>query len=460
MPLGEDRRLLVAGLSVPQRGTGSGAIRTQEGGEQVGTGELALNGGRPVVGEDLPKWPWFNEETIAAATGPLRTGKVNYWTGPLGMKFEEEFAKWNGVQYCVSTSSGTSALHTAIGGLNIGPGDEVITTPYTFIASSFCVLQAGAIPVFADVRKEDHCIDPEDIRRRITPRTRAIIPVHLYGNVCDMDAIMAIARKHDLYVIEDAAEAHGSTYRGRKAGSIGHLGCFSFCQNKTFTTGGEGGAVIGNDEDIIWECRSFRDHGYDVEQRMTLLELEAAMPYVHRRVGFNYRMTEMQSAIGLQELAKIDTWNLPRRRRNGELLISLLEDCPQIQQLPVHKRDGVENGFYVFPVVLNLDRLTCDKRAFLQAVTAEGVPAWREFWPQSYKEAAYQQQRGFGRHQFPFKSKEYTDPAAVRYDQVYCPNAAWLEERTFIVHVYPTLDERHIELFAEAIKKVAAAYAR
>jgi len=422
--------------------------------------DLAINGGKPVIQEPLPKWPWFDEETIQAAMEPLRTGKVNYWTGPLGMKFEKAFAAWNGVKHCVTTSNGTSALHTALGGLNVGPGDEVITTPYTFIASSFCVVQAGAVPVFADVRKEDHCIDPADIEKKITKRTRAIIPVHLYGNVCDMDAILAIGKKHNLLVIEDAAEAHGATYKGKKVGTMGHLGCFSFCQNKTITTAGEGGAVIGNDDDVIWECRSFRDHGYDVEKRMNLLELEGSLPYIHKRVGFNYRMTEVQSAVGLKELAKIDTWNLPRRRRNGELLISLLQDCPQVLTLPVHKKNGIENGFYIFSVVLNLDKLTCDKKTFLNAIVAEGVPAWREFWPQSYKERAYQELNGFGKAKFPFKSKEYTSPESVRYDKVFCPNAAWLEERTFIVHVYPTLEERHIKLFGEAIKKVAAAYAK
>jgi dTDP-4-amino-4,6-dideoxygalactose transaminase len=426
----------------------------------MGKEKLSINGGDPVINEKLPAWPWFDEITIEAACEPLRTGKINYWTGSIGKKFEEEFAKWNGSKYCVITNSGTSALHTALGGLNIGPGNEVITTSYTFIASSFCVLQSGAIPVFADVRKEDHCIDPEDIERKITPRTKAIIPVHLYGNVCDMDPIMEIAKGRNLYVIEDAAEAHGATYKGKKVGSIGHLGCFSFCQNKTFTTGGEGGAVIGNDEDLIWQCRSFRDHGYDVEKRMNLLELEGSMPYIHMRVGFNYRMTEMQSAIGLKELEKIDSWNLPNRRRNGEILIEELEDLPQIQYLPVHNKKGIVNGFYVFPIVLNLDNLTCNKKAFLDAVVAEGVAAWREFWPQSYKEQAYQGHNGFGRAKFPFKSKEYTNPESVRYDLVYCPNAAWLEERTFIVHVYPTLEEKHIRLFAEAIKKVASAYAR
>ena len=421
--------------------------------------KLAIEGGNPTIQEKLPTWPWFSEEIIQAAMQPLRTGKVNYWTGNLGMEFERKFAKWCGTKYAVSTCNGTSALHTALGALNIGPGDEVITVPYTFIATSFCVVQAGAIPVFADVQREDHCIDPEDIRKKITSRTRAIIPVHLYGNVCEMDEIMDIAKKYGLYVIEDAAEAHGALYKGKKVGSIGDVGCFSFCQNKTFTTGGEGGMVVTNNEDIAWEARSFRDHGYDVKRRISLLEMEQALPYIHRRVGFNYRMTEVQSAIGIKELERIDSWNLPRRRRNGEILIEELKDCPQIKYLPVHNKEKV-NGFYVFPIVLNLERLTCDKNTFLKAILAEGVIAWKEFWPQSYKEKAYTEHNGFGRFKFPFESKEYTNPKAVEYDKVFCPNCAWLEERTFVVHMFPTFEEEHIRLIAKAIKKVASYYAK
>ena len=191
---------------------------------------LAIQGGEPVIKEKLPTWPWFDEDTIQAVVEVLRSGGVNYWTGKKGMEFEKKFAEWCGAEYAVSTSSGTSALHTALGALNIGPGDEVITVPYTFIASSFCIVQAGAIPVFADVRREDHCLDPDDIENKITERTRAIIPVHLYGIVCDMDRIMEIAKKHNLYVIEDAAEAHGAVQR-KKAEPLGML--IFKCQNKT-----------------------------------------------------------------------------------------------------------------------------------------------------------------------------------------------------------------------------------
>jgi len=424
--------------------------------------KLAIQGGRAVgEGVTFPGWPWFAEETIQAAMEPLRTGRVNYWTGNLGTLFEKKFAEWNGSRFAISTSNGTSALHTAIaGGLGIGPGDEVIVPSYTFIASSFCVVQAGAIPVFADVSREDHCIDPDDIERKITPRTRAIICVHLYGNVCDMGRILEIAKKHKLYVVEDCAQAHGATYQGRKVGTIGDVGAFSFCQSKSFTTGGEGGMVTTDNEDVMWRCKSFRDHGYDVSKRLSLLEAEDKLPYIHNMVGFNYRMTEIQSAIGLKELEKFDSWNLPTRQRNGTVLIEELKDFPYVLTLPIHNCGGRTNAFFVFPVVVDIDKLTCNIDQIREAIHAEKVPVWRCFWPQSYKERAYRELNGFGRFKFPFGSREYTDPASVRYSECHCPNAAWLEARTFTTLCHPRLEVEHMHLIAKAIKKVCTAYAK
>jgi dTDP-4-amino-4,6-dideoxygalactose transaminase len=419
---------------------------------------LAIHGGTPVNTEPFPMWPQFSEATIEAAVEPLRTGKVNYWTGIYGMEFEQKFAEWCGAKYGISTSNGTSALHTALAALGIGPGDEVITPSYTFIASSFCVCQAGAVPVFADVRRDTHTIDPASIESKITSRTRAILPVHLYGTPCDMDPIMEIARRRNLFVIEDCAQAHGAVYKGKKVGSIGHAGCFSFCQSKHFTTGGEGGCVVTDDESLAWECRSFRDHGYDVQERMRLLELEAKLLYIHNRVGFNYRMTEMQSIIGLRELERFDSWNLANRRRNGEMLLAGLKDCPQVKHLPPHQVDGKINAFWLFPIVLNLDALTCDKATFVKALEAEGVPVVFVLWPQSYKERAYREHNGFGRARYPFRDS-LTDPQSVMYDKEFCANAAWLEERTFSFPVHPVYEERHIEMMLEAFHKVAQAYA-
>jgi dTDP-4-amino-4,6-dideoxygalactose transaminase len=420
---------------------------------------LAINGGKPVTTEPFPMWPQFEESTIEAAMEPLRTGKVNYWTGTRGVEFEKKFAAWCGAKYGISTSNGTSALHTALAALGIGPGDEVITSSYTFIASSFCVCQAGAIPVFADVCKETHTIDPKSIEEKITDKTKAIIVVHLYGTPCDMDPIMEIARRHNLYVVEDCAQAHGAVYKGKKVGTIGHVGCFSFCQSKHFTTGGEGGCVITDDEDLAWECRSFRDHGYNVKERLRLLELEAKLLYIHNRVGFNYRLTETQSVIGLRELDRMDSWNLPNRRRNGEMLLSALRDCPQVQYLPPHNENGVVNAFWLFPIVLNLDRLTCDKATFMKAIEAEGIPAVFVLWPQSYKEKAFREHGGFGQARYPFRDP-LTNPESVAYDKAFCPNAAWLEERTFSFPVHPVYEPHHINLMIEAFLKVAEAYAK
>jgi dTDP-4-amino-4,6-dideoxygalactose transaminase len=420
--------------------------------------KLAIDGGEPITREPFPPWPWYTEEIIQSALEPLRKGQTNYWTGPLGMQFEEKFAEWCGRKYGVSTSSGTSALHVALGGLGIGAGDVVICPSYTFIASSFGICQAGAVPVFADVEPESHTISAESIEANISDRTRAVIVVHLYGCMCDMDAIIEVARKHDLVVIEDAAQAHGGVYKGKKAGAIGDVGCFSFCQSKTFSTGGEGGAVIMDDEDLVWQCRSFRDHGYDVAQRMKLLELEATLPYIHNMVGFNYRMTEMQSAIGLKELERLDTWNLANRKRNGRMLIELLGDCPQIRQLPPDS-DEVQNAFWQFPIIMDTDQLTCDITGLTEALTAEGIPCGPVMWPQCYKERAYQEHNGFGRLKYPFRSPD-TRPEAVQYDKTFCPNSAWVEERCFFVPPHPTYEPENIELIAEGIKKVVAAYAK
>jgi dTDP-4-amino-4,6-dideoxygalactose transaminase len=193
--------------------------------------KLAIEGGPKAVDHPLPKWPQFDENAIRAVEEVLRSGKVNYWTGRRGMEFEKRFAEWQGSRYAISVATGTAALHVALSALGIGPGDEVIVPSYTFIASSFSVVQAGAVPRFADVNLDDHCISVESAEKLVNARTRAIMPVHLYGNVCDMDAINAFADRHGLLVIEDNAEAFGGAFKGRKTGTLGRIAGCSFCQN-------------------------------------------------------------------------------------------------------------------------------------------------------------------------------------------------------------------------------------
>ena len=415
--------------------------------------KLAIEGGKPVNTEPFPMWPSFSEKTIQMVAEPLKTGKVNYWTGEIGVKFEKAWAEYNGAKYCITTTNGTSALHTAVAALGIGPGDEVICPSYSFIASSFCILQAGALPVFADT-DETHTIDPNDIEDKINERTKAILVVHLYGVVCDMDPIMEIARKHNLYVIEDCAQAHGGEYKGKKVGTIGDVGCFSFCQSKHFTTGGEGGAVITNNEDLYWECMSFRDHGYDVKERLRLLELEKKLMYIHRRVGFNYRMTEMQSLIGLCELERFETWNLPNRRRNGRFLIDALKDHPLVLYPPLDTEER-KNAFWWAPFVIDTDRLKVPMKQFIAAIEAEGVPVYGVLWPEMYREKAYTERVGFGRLNYPFN-----DPNArfIDYTKVECKKAKWLSDRTISFFTHPVYEIKHMEKYVEAFNKVAKAY--
>lgn len=355
-------------------------------------------------------------------------------------------------------ATGTAALHVALSALGIGPGDEVIVPSYTFIATSFAVVQAGAVPRFADVNLDDHCLSLSSAEKLVNRRTKAILPVHLYGNVCDMDSVLAFARRHNLFVIEDNAEALGGVYKGKKTGSLSHVAGCSFCQNKTFTTGGEGGMVTTDDEEVAWQARSFRDHGYDVKERLNLLALEQKLPYIHNRVGWNYRLTEMQSAIGLVELARLDSWNLPRRRRNAHILLNELGPLKQIRQLPIDTPER-QNGWYVCAFSLDIENMGCDIQQFVAAATAEGAPAWKVFWPQCHTEMAFQEHKGFGNSGFPFRSKEFTDPASVDYTRVDVPNARWHETHTFTCFAFPTYSEQNMQEIAAALVKVTRAFA-
>jgi dTDP-4-amino-4,6-dideoxygalactose transaminase len=419
--------------------------------------QLAIKGGPKAVSNKLQGWPCFDENAIKAVEAVLRSGKVNYWTGKRGMEFEKQFAEWQGSKYAISVATGTAALHVALGSLGIGPGDEVIVPSYTFIATSFSVVQAGAIPRFADVNLDDHCISVESAEKLVTKRTKAIMPVHLYGNVCDMDKIRAFAKKHKLFVIEDNAEAFGGYYKGKKTGTLSEMAGCSFCQNKTFTTGGEGGMITTDDEELAWKARSIRDHGYDVKQRLSLLELEQKLPYIHNMIGWNYRMTEMQSAIGLAELERMDNWNMPRRKRNAKILLDALKTSKLIKYFPIDTADR-QNGWYVLAFSLAVEKMKCDIKEFVKAVAAEGAPVWKVFWPQCHTERAFQEHNAFGRTGFPFKSKEYADPKSVDYKNVDVPNARWHEDHTFTCFAYPTYTESDMEQIASAILKVLKAF--
>ncbi|MBQ4526746.1 MAG: DegT/DnrJ/EryC1/StrS family aminotransferase [Clostridia bacterium] len=406
----------------------------------------------------FPMWPQFAPETLEDVLEPIKNGKVNYWTGPKGMEFEEAWAKWIGAKMAISCTNGTAALHIALAALNIGPGDEVIVPSYSFIASSFSVVQAGAIPVFGDVT-DDHTLDPNCIEALITPRTKAIIVVHLYGGVADMGPILEIAKKHNLKVVEDCAQCFGGEYKGTKAGLIGDVGCFSFCQSKHFTTGGEGGMVVTNNEEVGWECRSFRDHGYDVKTRMSMLALEEKLPYIHRRVGFNYRMTEMQSIIGLNELKRFDNWNLARRLKYAKMYDEAFTGFKGIKKLPVNTEER-KNSYWWYPMLVDLDVLDCDAPTIVKELGASGIPCYGIQWPEAYEEKAYREHGGFGSAKFPFESKEYADADAVDYSKVFCKNANALRAQTVCLFLHPSWEEVHINRCIEGFKAILAKHTK
>jgi dTDP-4-amino-4,6-dideoxygalactose transaminase len=400
----------------------------------------------------FPMWPQFSEKTLIDIQEPIRTGQVNYWTGKRGMEFERSFAAWEGADHAISCTNGTAALHIALASLNIGPGDEVIVPSYSFIASSFAIVQTGAIPVFADVT-EDHTIDPQGIRHLITPRTKGIVVVHLYGVVADMKPILKLSMEFNLSIIEDCAQALGGYYQGRSVGTIGDVGCFSFCQSKHFTTGGEGGIVVTNNEDLAWECRSFRDHGYDVKERLNLLAMEEKLPYIHRRVGFNYRMTEIQSIIGLNELARFDTWNMKRRLEYAALYDSAFTNLKGIKQLPYNSEER-RNAYWWYPILLDLSVIDIDAGSFCNELKAMDIPSYGIQWPEAYEEQAYKELNGFGTARFPFLSEEYGEPGTLDYTKILCPVARGLRKKTVNLFLHPSWDTIHIERCIVGFKTV------
>ena len=416
--------------------------------------EIAMNGAG-VAELGFPMWPQFNPKTKDDIVKITESGLVCYWTGKKGMEFEEKFAAWTGASMAISCSCGTAALHIGISSLGIGPGDEVLVPSYSFIASSYAIVQAGAIPVFCDV-KEDHTIDPDDIEKKITDRTKGIVCVHLYGVICDMGRIMDIARKHNLYVIEDCAQAIGGKYKDQYVGTIGNVGCYSFCQSKHFTTGGEGGMVLTMDEDLGWECRSFRDHGYDVKARMNMLALEESLPYIHTRVGFNYRMTEIQSQFGINELERFDTWNMPRRKEYARMYDAALGGLKGVAALPVNTPER-QNAYWWYPATLNLDALDIDAPAFVKEMGARKIPCYGIQWPEAYEEKAYKELNGFGEAKFPFNSKEY-NPKGINYQGVVCPVAKSMRARTINLFLHPTWEKEHIQRVIDAFVEIHNAH--
>jgi len=331
---------------------------------------LALLGGEPLRRKPLGRWPLIGDEEVGAVERVLRRGKLcaTMYSSEEVAKFEEEFAAVVGVKRAVAVSSGTAALDVVLRAIGVRLGDEVITTPYTFIATATSILHNHGVPVFADVEPATRNIDPREIERRITERTKAIVVVHFAGHPAEMDEIMEIAERHGLYVIEDAAHAHLAEYKGRMAGSLGHAAIFSFQESKNMTAG-EGGIITTDDEELAEQCASLREHGRRRDRPW----------YYHEVLGWNYRMTEIQAAILRVQLRRLPKLT-EERRRNARYLSKVLEEFEFLS--PPRVAPYVKHAYHLYPLDYQPSVLGIDKHTLARVLQAEGIPLSEGYcWP-------------------------------------------------------------------------------
>lgn len=390
-------------------------------------------------------WPSFTDEEANAVASVVRSNRVNYWTGQEGREFEREFAHWIGTRHAIALSNGTLALDLALQGLGIGavyggnPTDEVIVTPRTFIASVSCVVNAGAVPVFADTNADSGLIDAETIGTVMSGRTRAVIPVHLAGWPCDMDAIMKLASAHDFAVIEDCAQAHGARIGDRSVGSIGDVGAWSFCQDKIMTTGGEGGMVTCNTEAMWSKMWSFKDHGKSWDAVYNR-EHPPGFRWVHESIGTNWRMLEMQAAIGRIQLRRMQGWTA-QRAAIAKRLHTALGRYPSAIRVPLPEKD-ITHAFYRLYAYVKTDGLHpgWNRDRIVAAFQNEGVPLFQGSCSEVYLEKAFDG--------LPYRPEKRL------------PVARELGETSLMFLTHPTISDEQVDCYCGVIDTVFAAASR
>ena len=380
---------------------------------------------------NLSLWPCFTKEELIAVQDVLSSNKVNYWTGEVCREFEKEFALWSESKYAITLANGTLALDAALKALGVSTGDEVIVTSRTFIASVSSIINAGAVPVFVDIDRSSQNITSNTIHAAINKKTKAIVCVHLAGWPCDMDEIMTIADEYGLHVIEDCAQAHGAKYKGKSVGSIGHIGCWSFCQDKIMTTGGEGGMVTTNDESLWRKMWAYKDHGKSYEA-VYEREHPEGFRWLHDSFGTNWRMTEMQAAIGRIQLKRMSDWH-KKRLSNANSIWSAAKQCKglRVPNIP----DYIEHAAYKCYVFVNGDVELRDK--IIREINEKGVPCYSGTCSEVYLEKAFDNTG--------FRPKERLT------------NAKKLGETSLMFLVHPTLTEEEIQKTCDVLIEVASA---
>ena len=403
--------------------------------------KLSLLGGKKTRNKPFPKHPVIGDEEKKAVMEVLETGNLStfiatpgkYFLGGKKIKeFEENFKQYMGVKYAVALNSATAGLHAAVAATYIGPGDEVIVSPYSFTSTATCVLMNGAIPVFVDIDPDTFCINPEKIRAAITPRTKAIIPVHLFGLPADMNSILKIAQEHNLVVIEDAAQAPGAKYKGKLVGSMGDFGVFSFTESKTITTG-EGGVVVTNNEDFAERVRMVRNHGEVITD-------EKHRSYISNLIGWNYRMTEIAAALGIEQLKKLNRLNKIRIKLANYVRkkVSALGGF-----IPQRVALDLTNVYYAVAFKYDEEEIGIPRDLFIKALNAEGIPFSAGYVPPLYWTPIYQEKKGFGRTGWPFEWANFK--SGVKYSKGICPVTERLYKKELILTLvcrYPaTIDD-------------------
>ena len=380
----------------------------------------------------MSRWPHYDDAQIDAVTAVLRSGKVNAWTGPDVRAFEEAYRAYTGARHAIAVANGSASLDIALKVLGLRPGDEVIVTPRSFLASAGCALLAGGVPVFADIDRDSQNVTPATIAPLITPRTRGIIPVHLAGWPCDMPAIMDLAAAHGLWVIEDCAQAHGAMIGDRHVGTFGTFGSFSFCQDKILTTGGEGGLLLTDDEALWSKAWSFKDHGKD-HATVHRNDHPPGFRWLHEHPGTNLRMTGLSAAIGRVQLDRLDDWRA-LRVANAAILARALGQCDGLRT-PMPP-DGIAHAYYRFYSFVRPDRLApgWSRDRIVAAITGAGYPAFSGSCSEIYREKVFTD-RGIG-------------PDAP------LPVARELGETSLAFLVDPTWQPAEIEALAETIVSV------
>lgn len=340
-----------------------------------------------MLNTEFSPWPNYTDEEAVAVSRVLLSNRVSYWTGDEAREFEKEFAIWSDSKFAIALANGTVALDLALLSLGIGPGDEVIVTSRTFLASVSCIVTVGATPVFADVDRDSQNITAETIRAVISAKTKAIICVHLSGWPCDMDPIMDLAEQQDLYVIEDCAQAHGAQYKGRSVGSIGHVAAWSFCQDKVMTTGGEGGMVTTNDRQLWQWMWAYKDHGKSwnaVYER----QHPPGFRWIHDSFGTNWRMTEMQAVIGRIQLKRMEEWQ-KKRFKNASQLWDAAASSPAVRVpiVPYYMKHAAYKC-YIFIDECHLAE-GWDRNRILSEINERGVPCYTGSCSEVYLEKAF-----------------------------------------------------------------------